>query len=885
MGLGFSFFGEDNGLSKTADHASERVTSLMGSIQNLADSASKIGELTRHGQELTTGFEAQLIASNAVTTRMGANLGKSGEDLKKFSKQSQSLAFEMNRDVSQAAEALGQYERAGKTFSKGGIDSAKTLLKLAEVSGTSAQMWADSALEMQKTSGMSSGAIQEVMDSATAFGKATGNTGAALQKLPALMKQFSARAAALAKGLPGVPMEEFGKQVFSTATSVQKATGMTQDAAQQFSLGIGDAMLTATKGIQDLGSGVGDEVPKMFEEFSIATGDSQEAFKLMKTGPEGFMKAFRLMTKGMNGDKDKIGKLLTFIGGRMGATFGPEMSDQLVNYLSTATDATDKQGEAVKHATGDLQKYAKEGFKPAITNAALLDRAMNILNTRFRGLAKSEADTFVAKASKNAVEFGNKLTELVKKGGPLGKVIETAALVDQLGVVGFLPESLQQFAPALGLVADKIGKLLPLLPALISGVGLLFGPAGLLLVGAAAVLLLAERFDTLKKSGLSTTEAIKAIGKEVKDFLGKAVNWAVDALVNLSDTVAEWVDSVDWEEVFSGIITAVVSLFDGTSPGGLTKTKLLKIFDNLYKAVSKIGAGLIAALGKVDWRGVWNYLGAEMGKLWDYLVTSITGIFAKAGPELQKGMKNLMPILLNFISDDVIPWLKEDFPKVLGRVVDGLGGVLKGALNLLRDMMLGIFEGIGDWIKTRLPQHAEKIEIVLNVIRAAFETTKTVVNALIDAIGFLITKLVSLSKYTPVGMLANLVLSKKATGEAPTAAVATAPGANQNQVPLGPSYDSTKMAATSAATSKTPKQILADKTAAQAATIEATHYPKWFGEYKPMFKELLTAVKALQPVGTSAPKPVAQSRPKATKSMFKDKTSEATTGETRTDES
>jgi hypothetical protein len=60
--------------------------------------------------------------------------------------------------------------------------------------------------------------------------------------------------------------------------------------------------------------------------------------------------------------------------------------------------------------------------------------------------------------------------------------------------------------------------------------------------------------------------------------------------------------------------------------------------------------------------------------------------------------------------------------------------MFKGAVVMLKDIIFGLLDGIGDFLKEQFPQYAEQIGTVINFIKAMFETLKDMLMKVIDLV-------------------------------------------------------------------------------------------------------------------------------------------------------
>ena len=674
MGLGFNFGGKDAGLSKAVDGALSSVSKLTAGIAGVS---SAMGQLAEQGRDPTTPFEAQMTANNVSLTSMAANLGKSGEPLKKFTQQSQALALTMNRSAEEAGNATGQFDRMSDAQTAAGINSAATLLKLADVSGVNATVFADASNQMMKMKGMSKEAGASILDSMTAAGQATGDVAGALHETATRMALLQKRSALLAQGFVGIGIEEFSKQIDSTAVSMQKATKVSASTARAFATGLAESIQNSAQAFKELTVGTGEDVPEMLKAMALTTGDVEKAFHTMEGGTEGFMDTMRTLTKNMGGDKDKIGKVMTWLQAKTGEAFGPERSKEIVNYLSTATEETDKQGKAIKKASGALQAYAKEGFKTGYTDARRMELAEEMFVARLRNINKT-SKIFADETSKSFNLLGGEIETLGKDKGPVGQLTNTLIDLDQKGLIGLLPTKLQGTAVAMGGFAKRLGKTLE---------GIL-NPLNLAESGV--VLFATAMTDAFMKQDKKTKmlSFMDRIGLAFESVANDAVNY----LETLPDKITGVMDSIS---------KTLGGFFDGKGgASGKWGTKIrawwgriLVVFTKMEPIIARIRTFAVDL-----WEGIVNTLDPSTQKDTDSVGTKM-GQWIRSGWDVAKKYfdDKVWPVIKKFGNDfwvgirgalgtenadpngpgyKIGKWINEAFDAAITKVTDALPGLL-----------------------------------------------------------------------------------------------------------------------------------------------------------------------------------------------------------------
>jgi hypothetical protein len=449
------------------------MSSVSKFTAGIAGVSTELGQLAEQGRNPTTAFEHKLIQDNVSLTNLGANLGKTGKDLKDFTAKSQNMAIAMNRSAEQAGEATGQFNRMKTVMVATGIDSEKTLLKISEASGVQAQVFADSSMQLANMQGMSKKAGASILDTMTAAGQAMGDVSGSLKEAAERTALLQRRSALLSQGMAVTGIEEFSKQIDSVSVSFQKATGASAATARAFGTGLAATLQESAQAFKHLTVGVGSELPESLKGLALTTGDVQTAFNNMGDGPEAFMDTMKNLTKGMKGDKKKIGDLMTWIEGQSQKSFGPERSKEIVNMLMLTSEASDEAGKKVKNATGALKKYGEEAWKSGRTAAESLKLSEDLFVTGIRA-ANHTASKFASDASKSFSSLGKDIQGLAKSEGGVGDLTRSLIDLNQKGLVGLFPDDLQGDAVAMGGMFKMLGETLKGILNPLSGIESLF---------------------------------------------------------------------------------------------------------------------------------------------------------------------------------------------------------------------------------------------------------------------------------------------------------------------------------------------------------------------------------------------------------------------------
>lgn len=211
---------------------------------------------------------------------------------------------------------------------------------------------------------------------------------------------------------------------------------------------------------------------------------------------------------------------------------------------------------------------------------------------------------------------------------------------------------------------------------------------------------------------------VKGIWTAFKDAFGK-INWGelitnlLDALLKtrqkLMDKFNELLDDVlggegaDWGEtgqkLWDGFLVALTYL------GKFALQNVSFVGGILFKLFKKA----IEVLKNVDW-------GA--------LLTSIGEKLKDAGPIIKEALITAIPKILEFI-DSVNDTIIDGFIAIfhqLPNIVRGLWGFMADALGFLADVIIGVWDGIKEYLMKKFPESAGTIMAVFDTIKTVFLT-------------------------------------------------------------------------------------------------------------------------------------------------------------------
>lgn len=656
LGLGISFGAEDKGLG----HMMEKLAAT--------------------SQNLTTAFEADMTTRAKVAKHTLANLGI---DTRKFTSQATSMSLGLNVSADAAAQAIGAWERAQGSLNKTGLQGAKDLARLAEVTGTNVSVLRDTGVQMKKL-GASDRDIADLLDTMAKMGQVTGDVGGALNSLPQVMQQVQQRATLMGTKLDPKQLAAYVKQeaALSAAYGMQ---GKSADEARQQAMALTDAMLGSQENLQNMFAGTSDDLDAFGQNLGVALGDAQAGFKLIKGGPADFMKNLTLMV----GEAKKSGRLtaesFNMLRGQLKQALGPT-ADTVVNFLQTADDTTLKMMNDVQEGAKGTLKALANAHTTGYTYADQIRIAKDSMVSSFRSISREQTKTFVKDTTENFKKFSDKLHELAARGGPVGALITKLSLMHQIGALALLPASLRPFAAVLGDVFKELAPLIPLIPMMLGGLsslaGMLIGPLGLVLAVGALV----GWFVKLRNEGLSTRQA----------------------LIHMRDTVIGLIHKIDFKAVGQKISKFLTDL-----PHYVSKVAIVgrQVWDEFVRPA---GEAILAGLDDIPW----GEIGSKMATLAEEYIP----------PLLMKMWKFQFRLMFS-----TLPGLFLD-------ALQHLPSIFSKFTQFLVDMFDAVLDEIGDSVRTFFGPDSivtTFVDAAISGLKISFEGIKYILDLIVKGWGLL----------------------------------------------------------------------------------------------------------------------------------------------------
>lgn len=696
--MGFTFEAEDDDLRESLDRTTRSFRSVAVIVPDVAESFRSFGDglsgvtgqmeglaegFTRWASDvateqmnLTTSLESEITSTSKEALRLGANLGKTGSELKKFTGAATGMAMGMKISVDQAAEAIHGFEKSSKELALFGIKSEKQLAKFAEVSQMGAGELSTALAQMRSEFQFTDEDLKQVVGSFFELGKRTGDVGGALKDLPKMMESIRKRAKGFGVDLPTDQLASFAAGQAALAAGFHSFMKNGEE-AKEAAAKIGDAMLGARSDFLSMFAGTKDALPDMMSKVGISFADIGVSMEMLQQSPEQFMAGMsKIVLHAKKMGKD-IGVPLSFVESQMEAAGLP--AAEIASFFRNADESTLALMADVKSATADLGKFADEGFSAGWTLQDRFERMKDSFVLSFRKIGKSAAVDFVDETGKEFKRFTKQLEGVVAEGGPLASLVTKFSEVHQIGALALLPKTLRPMGAVFGEVAGAVTPTIHALGAFglnLGTIGQLFTPGGLLLGGFAA---LAGWFGTLRLEGLTTDQAIDSmlstivkgagdLATKLPGFLERVVESVVDLATKLIDALAK----VDWVRIGKALFEAAKVLAKMSLELG-----------------GRLAGWIIDGLKAVDWAGLLKDAVALTTGLWEWIADAIASVdWDAAGKDTARFFSETLPE----VGKAILKWGQEELPgilmdlgraaaRVLGGIAEGMGGFLVGAFG------------------------------------------------------------------------------------------------------------------------------------------------------------------------------------------------------------
>lgn len=909
------------------------------SLKKMGDVADGVERVASSGRNLTTSFEATLYSNTVTAKKMAWNFGLMGKDAKKFHSQAQSLSLETGISFDQAAEATFNFQWASKALTAVGIKDFKALAKVADVTGISAGELVDQFQKIQTELGMTSeSAIQNLTGAFIEAGREVGDVKLAMTSMNSSLGVLAKKAALAGKKLSDTDLAAYGKQAAQVAAAMWNVTGSTEE-AMAFASSLNEKLLEGQINFQDMFAGTQPALSEIVKATGIATGDVDKAFKMMQSGPAGFMQGMGEMVDQMRTKGQDPTQLLKFMGSQLRTIFGED--EKVISLFLQKTgkgisDVMDRVGNA-KNKLGDAAK----DFMDPRTIAERMDLAGDILVKGFRDVSRKASEKFVSDTTKQFRTFNKEIAVIGAADGPLAAMTRQFSKMHQIGALGLVPEFLRPGAALAGKMLEELAPAIGMFHSLGLSVKDMVNPLNLAAAAAAGLgtaffftqqkaLALDSSYQTQTKTSkklksqlagmtkgtaaydktvakLAETEAAMASNR--KGIMQKANRTVIDGVKKtfrtVMDNVKGFIQGV--QEAWPDIVAGFVSIWESPEVQGFiiglkkwwTETAwptiegffsgvvdgIMGNFDQNATGAKAMGASIGGFIGRA-FDAAWELVKSVLRKWW----TSFTDMWGNEnlgfGEKLQKTFLFLLPGILlglgpvitgvttavQLLAGPLSALGSAIIPKLL-TVMTGPVGLVAGALAVgtaigtwinsfkgVQDFVQGLYKDVGDfmdWMDEKLGRNQKSAKQKLGVgdktIKEFGIALQRAQNGDEKSLRFIASvgedSAMWSKALSEVGMsmggseedvakrIQEAVKKGKALGPG---AMAGTPGIPAAAVKM-PATPSTP--ARHAAPAPIQQTIYASD-ASMATLVEAVHMPKWYREYRELFKSQIAALTA-----------------------------------------
>lgn len=684
LDVGLSLGGKDSGWTKAATGAAESVGLITGAMKGLVERGAKgFGNLkdkissvvSAFPTNLTTGYEAQLVAADKAGHAQAFTLGYGAKQMAKFSAEATNLGIQLNIGTEAAGKAVFAWDRGKDVLKAVGIDSKETAAKLQDL-GLDMGQFVYTLKEMQTSLGMDDKAIKKVTESTLAWGQQSGDVNGAMASLQEQVDHLSKRAHAFGKTLTGGELADWAentnqaKQAIFTLIPNMKKAGAAADQMSEMALASG-------KNMGAMFAGVESDLTPFQKQLAVAGVSVGDQFKLMKQGPLGFLKGIAQMAaatgkpyKEMSADQQNFIKRTIESSG-----LGEEAQQALWTAMNKGPDALKGIIDKLPKATENIGELGKAAHRTGRTTQDWLDlskgqfiAALRASNDYTVGVGKNAKvihtgalrdKQFLERTKKSMDAFQKKIQKISADGGPLGMMVDKLKDVQKYGLAGFAPqfageiETFKALAETFGPVLMGLGQMVPLLGAILSPMGLL-----VLAVGG-----LVYWFMSARKEGDSFSDTVTRMQEQASSFFADLEPWLASKFPKHAKTIHLLVKGL---EIGFWAISSVVS-------------KVVEGFGYLFDFIElrlNSSTTLLDDIGEM-WTSFWKYEVIEPIKL--YFTDLWLDIKAQAAELFGKDVVQVVSDTLAEIGK-VLNTVQEPFTAPFRLVAEAIEGILGYAL-------------------------------------------------------------------------------------------------------------------------------------------------------------------------------------------------------------
>jgi hypothetical protein len=450
FGLGFSFSAKDKGLLKYARKAQTGFSDLGATIQLVGEQA---GRFTSQSMNLTTTLEASRFNAAKSARMAAANMGLEAGARRQMVKDTVRLNEAYKISTSTAINATKAFARSGDSLKAWGL-TVDDAAKQGEAFGIDNEKLGSSISRLADLTKMklTDKAFKSLGTELGNLAARTTDYGGTMKDLPGIVDRLALAQQNLQ--LSGEDVQSFAKGIIGLRGDISRMFD-DPEIGKQFSENMTDALTGANKGMNQLLSGIKNDIPGVVEQLSIAGFNVEDVFERMKKDPQTFtqelLQSIGKMKEGSAGYK--------FVRARLEEAFGEPTTAKL--FEASAKNA-DKMAKAFSNAGVEsltMAERAKRGLPVYRTLQESLELMENQLEARLRKAFKG-GRAYVRETGRAFREFGDRMNEIAKGKGLAGQMARKMAEIHQIGAQALLPKALQPMAAVLGTVANRMAPVI-----------------------------------------------------------------------------------------------------------------------------------------------------------------------------------------------------------------------------------------------------------------------------------------------------------------------------------------------------------------------------------------------------------------------------------------
>jgi hypothetical protein len=696
LGLGFSLGAEDKGLANALKNTTSGLADISKSVIGIGLASAKMAfklpdprpaagvmqTLANDVKTTTTALEAYGVMASKATSAGLAGLNLTEKEFKKAQSLVSNVAFSMNTDVGGVTKSFVALKQAGvdvnsQAFRKM-FGSFEDYQKFIEVSGTDTVAFAGALGTLENQMGLTADQINDSVKAVAAIGKKFNIGREAIANMSNTVKLLNENANRLPENWSPAKMQSFLKGTAAVSGALT-SVGLTADEAISASNGLTKALLAGQQGMSELYSGLADQIPGGMDVLTQHLGKMDDAFKMLQESPDQFML--------------KMGKLVDDVGKmdikpeamdrfrlQMDKTFGPDvMAAFNKKGFGKIGPALEKANDPIKDQ-GDAIKNLSKRYQDGRTHAERFALAQDRVQTELKKVKGVMSDSqYLKEYNKQSKEFLGTMNSLAAQGGPIGKA--TALLIDfkMRGVGGALAaHSKWGFMISEGM--KVLQPFLAYLPAIGAALTALLSPIGLVAAAIGGLFFLFKDLDKGDKSIIRPY--IDKLVAEAPVLFAKAKDLFLRALAFIGQAITYVVERIDFNKV-GQVLGDILS-------------KAMEVGIVILKAAFRLGERLLMWLDGLDWGAIGKKAGGYFAQIGEVVLGAIV-----------KVISNLPEIMV----------------KIFQKAVD---------------LVVGILDGIRDYLVKKFPEAAKPIIFIFEMIKAAVKIVGGAFQLAWKAIGWIL---------------------------------------------------------------------------------------------------------------------------------------------------